>query len=138
MISVANTTRGEVSLTLNKATYKLIPSFETLAKIETDLEMPLGKLVNKVQSGSIKMVELIEVLNCVAEPAIAPENFKTHFEEHGVIDVMIAVGQFLLNGVLGGREVEAPGKQDLVAEVVKAEKAPKTIPKKKKAKPKKT
>ena len=100
----ANTQRGEVSLKLAGEGYKLIPSYENLAKLEDGSGPSILDLATRLQKRAITIDELAKIISCTAEPDIEREAAGRALVDQGIVQIIEPVSKLLANALMGGRE----------------------------------
>ncbi len=108
MTEKANPFRGEVALELSGVTYKLVPSYENLAKMEDDAGASILDFAQRIHNRTIKINDLAAIVSATAEPKIDTEAAARALLEEGLVKTIGPISKFFANALLGGREGNAP------------------------------
>ena len=113
MSEKANPHRGEVALELSGKTYKLVPSYENLAKLEDEAGASILDYAQRIHNRTIKIKDLAAVVSATADPAIDLEAAGRGLLEEGLVKTIGPISKFFSNALLGGREGNVPpAKED--------------------------
>jgi hypothetical protein len=114
-VTAANPHRGEVSITLDGASYVLRPSFEAIVEIEERLGLSIVAIVRKTaETSDIRMTEIGAIVAAgirahgreADDPlmaAVTNDRIGRLCWQEGLMSVLPVVQQFLLMAVNGGQ-----------------------------------
>lgn len=108
MSEKANPQRGEVALELSGKTYRLVPSYENLAKMEEEAGVSILDFAQRIHNRTIKIKDLAAVVSVTAEPEIDLEAAGRAILEEGLVKTIGPISKFFSNALLGGREGNVP------------------------------
>lgn len=113
MSEKANPHRGEVALELSGKTYKLVPSYENLVKMEDEGRASILDYAQRIHNRTIKINDLAAIVSSTAEPKIDVETAGRALLEEGLVKTIGPISKFFSNALLGGREGNVPpAKED--------------------------
>lgn len=104
MTAKANPHRGEISLGLGDKTYRLVPSYENLAKLEEVNGISILDFAQKIHNRTIKIQDLAGVLAVLAEPEINKDQAARALIKEGLVKTIGPISKFFANALLGGQE----------------------------------
>ncbi|MCK5042171.1 MAG: hypothetical protein KAR62_07745 [Sphingomonadales bacterium] len=109
-----NPHRGEVVLNMDGEDIILVPSFNNLVATEQQTKLGLIELATLMQSNSLPLEKIVEVILCASEPEISTEVLQKQIEQNGIAKPYEAVARFLAGvisaGGAEGGKTPKPGK----------------------------
>ena len=102
---MANHLRGEIDITLGEETYKCKLNFDSLVRIESNLNIPIIQLANKISEANLKMSEISFIIYTAIKGGgknISEKDVNSLIWKAGIIEGLRACGEIVTMALSSG------------------------------------